>query len=82
MQDDILLAGSIAENITLFDEQPDDKKIYKLLQKCRLDDLINTLPMGLNTFIGELGAQLSGGANPTYSFSKSTLSATSHSIFR
>lgn len=61
MQDDILLAGSIAENITLFDEQPDDKKIYKLLQKCRLDDLINTLPMGLNTFIGELGAQLSGG---------------------
>ena len=61
MQDDMLLAGTILENITLFDDQLNNEKIAQLLVQCQLVDMINSLPMGLNTLVGELGAQFSGG---------------------
>lgn len=61
MQDDLLLAGTIEENITLFDEEPKHKELLRILEQCQLLDMVNRLPMGINTLIGELGAQLSGG---------------------
>lgn len=61
MQDDVLLAGTIEENITLFAEQPKHRELLRILEQCQLLDMVNRLPMGLNTLVGELGAQLSGG---------------------
>ena len=39
----------------------DDKIIDEVIEKSQLSDLINKLPKGLNTFVGEFGKNLSGG---------------------
>ena len=39
----------------------DDKIIDEVIKKSQLSDLINKLPKGLNTFVGEFGKNLSGG---------------------
>ena len=39
----------------------DDKIIDEVIKKSQLSDLINKLPKGINTFVGEFGKNLSGG---------------------
>lgn len=61
MQDDRLFAGSIAENICLFDAQPDHARIEDAARLASVHDEIVRMPMGYSTFVGEMGAALSGG---------------------
>lgn len=58
-----LSEGSIAENIAfgLSAEQMDWDKIKQAATLAHLDELIQSLPDGLNTKVGERGVQLSGG---------------------
>ncbi|QYK03156.1 peptidase domain-containing ABC transporter [Shewanella psychrotolerans] len=61
MQNDSLLSGTLAENISFFD---DDYNLLKVEQACKLasiHDDIEALPMGYQTLIGDMGVQLSGG---------------------
>lgn len=61
MQDDQLLMGTIAENISFFEEQPNKEKIERVARMaCVYDDIMN-LPMGFSSLIGDMGASLSGG---------------------
>lgn len=60
LQDDKLLAGSIAENISGFDAEMDLKRIEACARRCNMHDDIQNMPMGYETLIGELGS-LSGG---------------------
>lgn len=61
LQDDRLFAGSIAENICSFDPSPD----LRLMQQCAMLAAIHTeiakMPMGYETFVGDMGSTLSGG---------------------
>jgi ATP-binding cassette subfamily B protein RaxB len=61
LQDDQLLAGSIAENIALFDPQPDDRRIKAAARVAAVHDDIHRMPMGYQTLVGDLGTSLSGG---------------------
>jgi ATP-binding cassette subfamily B protein RaxB len=61
MQDDILLAGSLIDNICFFDETIDIDWVYHVTQLAHIHDTIVKLPMGYETIIGELGSTLSGG---------------------
>ena len=61
LQDDKLLAGSIAENISGFDAEMDLKRIEACARRCNMHDDIQNMPMGYETLIGELGGSLSGG---------------------
>jgi ATP-binding cassette subfamily B protein RaxB len=61
MQDDALLSGSIAENITFFDAQPDLRHMRDCAQLAGIDPEIMAMPMNYNTLVGELGTGLSGG---------------------
>ncbi len=61
LQDDKLLAGSIAENISGFDTEMDLKRIEACARRCNMHDDIQNMPMGYETLIGELGGSLSGG---------------------
>lgn len=61
MQEDALLAGSIADNISFFEIAPDQKRIESCGQLAQLHDDIVSMPMGYQTLIGELGSGLSGG---------------------
>ena len=61
MQDDVLLAGSVLDNITFFADQVDQQQLSQVITDCQLNGVISQLPMGLHTLVGELGSQLSGG---------------------
>ncbi|TWX68492.1 peptidase domain-containing ABC transporter [Colwellia demingiae] len=61
MQDDTLLAGSIADNISFFDSQPNYLKIEQCAQLAVIHDDINKMTMGYNSLVGDMGSNLSGG---------------------
>lgn len=62
-QDLFLSDSTIAENIAFGQNYKDIdlKKLNKVILKSRLKALINTLPEGINTLVGERGIKLSGG---------------------
>ena len=61
MQDDQLFAGSVADNICFFSDQPDRCRIEECARLAALHDEIIAMPMGYNTLIGDMGTVLSGG---------------------
>ncbi|MDY6945110.1 MAG: peptidase domain-containing ABC transporter [Pseudomonadota bacterium] len=61
MQEDDLFAGSIADNITFFDVEPDRARIEDCARMAAIHNDIVAMPMGYNTLIGDMGASLSGG---------------------
>ncbi len=61
LQEDQLLAGSIAENIAFFDPQPNEQRIELAAQIAVVHDEIHRMPMGYQTLVGDLGTSLSGG---------------------
>lgn len=61
LQDDKLLAGSIAENISGFDITPNYEWIESCACSCNIHSDILQMPMGYETLVGELGGSLSGG---------------------
>ena len=61
MQNDSLLTGTLAENISFFDEIHDPFKIEQSCKLASIHDEIEALPMTYQTLIGDMGVQLSGG---------------------
>jgi ATP-binding cassette subfamily B protein RaxB len=61
MQDDQLLSGTVAENICFFAPQLDMERVVTCAQMARVHDEIMVMPMGYNSFIGDMGSSLSGG---------------------
>lgn len=61
LQDDVLFAGSIADNISFFDARPDFARIEECAKLAAIHDDIEAMPMAYNTLIGDMGAALSGG---------------------
>jgi len=61
LQDDVLFAGSIAENISFFDPQPDQAWIEQCAALAAIAPEIAGMPMGYNTLVGDMGTVLSGG---------------------
>jgi ABC-type multidrug transport system fused ATPase/permease subunit len=60
-QDTFLMNGSIKENITLGDQNPDEGRLRSALDQASLTEFVGSLPQGLDTVIGERGSRLSGG---------------------
>jgi ATP-binding cassette subfamily B protein RaxB len=61
MQDDVLFAGSIADNIGFFAADADPDRIEACARMAAVHDDIAAMPMGYGTLIGDMGASLSGG---------------------
>lgn len=61
LQDDQLLAGSIAENISFFATRPDRALVERCAAKAAIHDDIVAMPMGYESLIGDMGTSLSGG---------------------
>ena len=61
MQDDALLSGTIADNISFFDEAPDRGRIGHCADLAAIHEDILAMPMGYNSLIGDMGTSLSGG---------------------
>lgn len=60
-QDSYLLQGSIADNIRLGKPAASDAELLDAVQQAGVSELIERLPQGLDTQVGEGGARLSGG---------------------
>jgi ATP-binding cassette subfamily B protein RaxB len=61
MQEDQLFAGSIAENISFFDPEPDLAWMTACAQLAAIREDILAMPMRYETLIGDMGTALSGG---------------------
>lgn len=61
MQDDVLLSGTIFDNITFFDPTPDRERAEMAASLAAIAADIRVMPMQYNTLVGSMGAALSGG---------------------
>lgn len=61
MQDDRLFAGSIADNISFFDDDATPERIESAAKLAQLHDDIIRMPMGYHGLVGDMGSTLSGG---------------------
>lgn len=61
MQDDILLNGTIEENIAFFDTEPDVNKLLWSARMAAINEEIESFPARYQTLIGDAGVALSGG---------------------
>ena len=61
MQDDMLLTGSIADNISFFDPKPNYPNIEHCAHLAAIHEDITKMTMGYNSLIGDMGSSLSGG---------------------
>ncbi|AZN41691.1 ABC transporter ATP-binding protein [Paenibacillus albus] len=60
-QDVFLFSGSIRENIAYGDLKATDEQIWEAARRASLEAMIQQLPEGMDTIIGERGVKLSGG---------------------
>lgn len=56
-----LFAGTVIENITIGDYEPEMQRILELSKMLGISDFIEQLPSGYNSLLGEQGVNLSGG---------------------
>ncbi len=61
MQEDVLLSGSLADNIACFDARCDAETVEAMARVAAVHDDIVAMPMGYQTLVGEMGSSLSGG---------------------
>jgi ATP-binding cassette subfamily B protein len=61
LQNNILFSGSIRENITYGLPHISEEKLQRAVWMANLQDVIDSLPEGLDTKVGEHGGRLSGG---------------------
>lgn len=61
MQEDVLLAGSIMDNIAFFDSHCDQQRVEECARLAAIHDEISKMPMGYQTLVGDMGSSLSGG---------------------
>jgi ATP-binding cassette subfamily B protein len=61
MQDGYLFSESIARNIAFSDEQIDKEKLYYSSRIANVNSIVDDLPLGFNTKVGQEGLGLSQG---------------------
>ncbi|UKJ45944.1 ABC transporter ATP-binding protein [Lysinibacillus sp. ACHW1.5] len=69
-QDVFLFDGTIRENIAYGDLNASEEDIWYAAQRAQLTDVINALPEGMDTRIGERGVKLSGGQKQRLSIAR------------
>lgn len=72
-QTSILFSGTIRDNITYGIDNVDDKMLDEVVKAANLTDLIDSLPEGLDTMVGEHGGKLSGGQRQRISIARALI---------
>ncbi|MDF2855032.1 MAG: transporter ATP-binding protein [Neobacillus sp.] len=72
-QDVQLRNGSLADNLRIGKRDATDEQLLKALEDSGLGELIESLPEGLNTKVGERGSLLSGGQKQRLSLARAIL---------
>lgn len=61
LQEDSLFAGTLADNIALFDQSVDMERVMGAAVAASIDNDIEQMPMQFETLVGDMGSTLSGG---------------------
>ncbi|MET9023801.1 ATP-binding cassette domain-containing protein [Actinopolymorpha sp. NPDC004070] len=69
-QDVFVLHASLRANLTVARAGSTDEQIIEALRRAQLGDLIDTLPQGLDTTVGDRGFRLSGGERQRLSLAR------------
>lgn len=72
-QTSILFSGTIRDNITYGIDSVDEDTLQEVVRAANLTDLIDSLPMGLDTVVGEHGGKLSGGQRQRISIARALI---------
>lgn len=72
-QTSILFSGTIRDNITYGVDNVDEATLDEIVKAANLTDLINSLPYGLDTMVGEHGGKLSGGQRQRISIARALI---------
>ena len=72
-QDVFLFAGTIRENIAYGKVDATDEEIIDAAKKANILEFINSMPEGLDTYVGERGVKLSGGQKQRISIARAFL---------
>lgn len=72
-QNTILFSGSIRDNITYGMPDVSDERLMQIIKDSNLKDVIDSLPDGLDTKIGEHGGKLSGGQRQRISIARALI---------
>jgi ABC-type multidrug transport system fused ATPase/permease subunit len=69
-QDSPLLRRTIRQNLALGEQDVVDARLHEVLEVCQLSSFVKSLPLGLDTPIGELGATVSAGQRQRFSLAR------------
>lgn len=72
-QDTLLFSGSLEDNLRMASPQACLRDIEAVLRDVQLADLVDSLPRGLQTEVGEFGAHLSGGQRQRLALARALL---------
>lgn len=72
-QEPYLFSGTLRENLTLGDTESSDEMISKALRIAAAETLVEQLPLGLETHVGERGSTLSGGQRQRIAIARSLI---------
>ena len=76
-QDILILSGTIKENITFFEENPDEKRVERAVRLSCLENDVLHMEDGLNTVLGENGSRLSCGQRQRIAIARALYSGAS-----
>lgn len=72
-QDNFLYSGTIRENIMMGNYNATEEDLHQAIYSAHLQDMINELPEGLDTELGERGLTLSGGQRQRVAIARAML---------
>lgn len=72
-QTSILFSGTIRDNIVYGCENITEERLMEVVQAANLKELVDSLPKGLDTMVGEHGGKLSGGQRQRISIARALI---------
>ncbi len=72
-QDNFLFSGTIKDNILMGNENASAEDIERVIKMSHLDEFIQSLEKGLDTYVGERGTTLSGGQRQRVAIARAML---------
>lgn len=72
-QDNFLYSGSIKENIMMGNPEATEEELKQAIASAHLEEMVEELPQGLDTLLGERGLTLSGGQRQRVAIARAML---------
>ena len=75
-QDNFLFSGSIRENILMGNPEATEEELNQAIESAHLQEMIEDLPDGIDTILGERGMTLSGGQRQRVAIARAMIKST------